>query len=215
MKLRITNYEPTPGRGPSSLLEWPGREGGRRNQLRKSAAILVLAGVLTGLSGCSLIASLFGLSGGYSFSGASIPANATTFSVAYIPNNTAEFPTLSNALTEGLRDRFIRQTRLNMVPEEGDLAFEGDISLAVEAPAAIAAADGNTDAGSVSNRMTITVQMMFTNVLQPELSFANRQTFTAYVDYPVGQRPGIDGQLVEQLVEMLVEDIFNAAVAQW
>ena len=192
IKLRITNY-----------------------RLRKAAAALALAGVLTGLSGCSFIAPLFGLSGGYSFSGASIPANATTFSVAYIPNNTAEFPTLSNALTEGLRDRFIRQTRLSQVPEGGDLAFEGDITLAVEAPAAIAAADGTNDAGSVSNRMTITVQMMFTNVLQPELSFANRQTFTAYVDYGVEDRPGADNQLVEQLVEILVENIFNAAVAQW
>ena len=191
MKLRITNY------------------------FRNMAAMVVLAGMLAGLAGCSHIASLFGLSGTYSFSGASIPDAATTFSVAYIPNNTADFPTLANALTEGLRDRFIRQTKLTQIPEGGDLAFEGDITSAVESMAAIGASEGNADAGASSYRMTVTVQIMFTNAILPELSFENRQTFTANVDYQAGERPGIDGVLVEQLVEILVDNIFNAAVAQW
>ncbi len=182
---------------------------------KKTAVALMLAGLLVGLSGCSHIASLLGLNGTYSFSGASIPDAATTFSVTYIPNNTAEFPTLANALTEGLRDRFIRQTRLTMVPEGGDLAFEGDIISAVEAPSAIGAAgDGQTE-GAISNRMTVTVQVMFTNTVQPELSFTGRQSFSAYVDYSVDARPGADNQLVDELVETLVENIFNAAVAQW
>lgn len=184
------------------------------HKLRKIFICIALTGMLAALTGCGFIAPLFGLNGGYSFTGANIPAAATTFSVAYIPNNTAEFPTLANALTEGLRDRFIRQTRLSQVPEGGDLAFEGDITMAVEAPAAIGASDGQTDAGSITNRMTVTVQILFTNVLQPELSFPNRQTFTAYVDYPVTARPGADNALVDELVTTLVENIFNAAVAQ-
>jgi hypothetical protein len=175
----------------------------------------VLVSALTSLTGCSYIASLFGLSGTYSFSGASIPDAATTFSVAYMPNNTAEFPTLANALTEALRDRFIRQTRLTMMQEGGDLAFEGDIISAVEAPAAIGAAGDGQVEGAISNRMTVTVQVMFTNLIQPELSFPNRQSFSAYVDYPIDARPGADNQLVDDLVEKLVENIFNAAVAQW
>ncbi len=107
--------------------------------LLKIFASLVLLATAT-LTGCSHIASLFGLSGTYSFTGASIPDAATTFSVAYIPNNAAELPTLSTALTEGLRDRFVRQTRLSQVPENGDLAFEGEITSVTEAPASIGAA---------------------------------------------------------------------------
>ncbi len=183
--------------------------------IRNSIYGVVVAVALAGLTGCSYIASVFGLSGTYSFSGASIPDAATTFSVAYIANNTPEFPTLATALTEGLRDRFIRQTRLSMVPEGGHLAFEGDIVTAVEAPATIEAAGNGQDAGATRNRMTITVQMMFTNEVQPELSFTNRQSFSAYVDYDINSRPGADNQLVEELVETLVENIFNAAVAQW
>ena len=64
----------------------------------------------------------------YNLSGGSIPPEAKTFSVAYFPNNAPMVaPTLSNALTEGLRDKFSRQTRLQQVDEGGDFAFEGEI----------------------------------------------------------------------------------------
>ena len=64
----------------------------------------------------------------YNLSGGSIPPEAKTFSVAYFPNNAPMVaPTLSNALTEGLRDKFSRQTRLQQVEEGGDFAFEGDL----------------------------------------------------------------------------------------
>ena len=64
----------------------------------------------------------------YSFSGASIPATAKTVSIAYFPNNAAMVaPILSSTLTEALKDRFSRQTRLQQVPDGGDLAFEGEI----------------------------------------------------------------------------------------
>ena len=56
--------------------------------------------------------------GGYSFSGASIPEAAKTFSVAYFPNNAPMVsPTLSTMLTESLKDKFSRQTKLQMVEE--------------------------------------------------------------------------------------------------
>jgi hypothetical protein len=159
---------------------------------------------------------LFGLSGKYSFTGASIPDAANTFSIAYIPNNAAGLPSLSTALSEGLRERFVRQTRLEQVPEGGDLAFEGDIISIVEAPVAIGAAEGNQDAGATTNRVTVTVQILFTNVIQPEWSFESRQSFDAYYDYPTSQMlTTIEDQAVQELVDILVEDIFNAAVAQW
>ncbi len=185
--------------------------------LLKIFASLVLLATAT-LTGCSHIASLFGLSGTYSFTGASIPDAATTFSVAYIPNNTSDMVSLSTALTEGLRDRFVRQTRLEQVSEGGDLAFEGDITSIVQAPVAIGAAEGNQDAQASSNRITVTVQMLFTNVIQPELSFQNRQTFTAFFDFDVSQGQTLsdyENEAIEEIVPILVEDIFNAAVAQW
>jgi hypothetical protein len=176
----------------------------------------MLLGVTTLLTGCFI----FGLSGGYSFTGASIPANAETFSVAYIPNNAANVSAmLSNALTEGLRDRFSRQTRLTMIPEEGDLAFEGEIISDVEEPTAIgaASADGGVGAQAVMNRVTVTVRIRFVNTLQPELSFAEGKTFSAYADFDAinNTRMTVESTLIDEIVATLVDNIFNAAVAQW
>ena len=67
-------------------------------------AIVVAAGLL--LAGC-------GYKVNYSLSGASIPPDAKTFSVAYFPNNAPMVaPILSSTLTDALRDKFTRQTRL-------------------------------------------------------------------------------------------------------
>ena len=75
-------------------------------------AIVVAAGLL--LAGC-------GYKVNYSLSGASIPPDAKTFSVAYFPNNAPMVaPILSSTLTDALRDKFTRQTRLTQVDEGGD-----------------------------------------------------------------------------------------------
>ncbi len=81
---------------------------------------------------------------------------------------------------------------------------------------AIGAADENKPAQASGYRITVTVQMLFTNAIQPELSFENRQSFSAQYDFDVsdGSRPS-DDVMVQELVSILVEDIFNAAVAQW
>lgn len=79
-----------------------------------TAAICIAACALTG---CKVT---------YSLSGASIPANAKTVSIPYFPNNaTLVSPTLSSTLTDELQTRFTNQTKLELVPENGDLAFEG------------------------------------------------------------------------------------------
>ena len=65
----------------------------------------------------------------YSLNGASIPANAKSISVSYF-NNQANMinPNLSSTFTEKLKDIFIQQTNLNLIEENGDLAFSGFVS---------------------------------------------------------------------------------------
>ena len=64
----------------------------------------------------------------YSLSGASIPPDAKTFSVAYFPNNAPMVaPVLSATLTDELTQRFASRTSLVQVDEGGDFAFEGEI----------------------------------------------------------------------------------------
>ena len=62
---------------------------------------------------CAALLTGCGVAIKYSLSGASIPPDARTFSVAYFPNNaTMVAPILSSTLTDALVDMFTRRTRL-------------------------------------------------------------------------------------------------------
>ncbi len=148
--------------------------------------------------------------GGYSFSGASIPEAAKTFSVAYFPNNAPMVsPTLSTMLTESLKDKFSRQTKLQMVEEGGDFAFEGEITGYSSTTASV-----SSDNYAQLNRLTITVRVEFTNVVEPQNSFT--QSFSQFADYDSQQLlTDIQSELDQQIVDQLVTDIFMAAAANW
>ena len=147
----------------------------------------------------------------YSLSGASIPPDAKTFSVAYFPNNAAMVtPMLSTTLTEALTDKFSRSTRLTQIPEGGDFAFEGEIVGYTSATASVSSNDY-----ALQNRLTITIRVRFTNQVDEKASFNNR-TFSAYADYDSTRLlTEVEGALITEIVEQLVTDIFMAAASNW
>lgn len=165
--------------------------------------ILFLSAVAALLCGC-------GVSIKYSLSGASIPPDAKTFSVAYFPNNaTMVSPILSSTLTEALVDIFSRRTRLQQVDEGGDFAFEGEITNYTSVTASV-----SSDDYALLNRLTITVKVRFTNVLDESMSF--NRTFSAYEDYDSTQLlTEVEGRLIPEIVDKLVTDIFMAAASNW
>lgn len=146
----------------------------------------------------------------YSLSGASIPPDAKTFSVAYFPNNAPMVaPILSSTLTDALADKFSRQTRLMQVPEGGDFAFEGEITNYTSTTATVSSAET-----ALQNRLTITVQVRFTNALDEKKSF--NRVFSAFGDYDTN-RPlqEAESALIPEIVDQLVQDIFQAAASDW
>ena len=155
------------------------------------------------LAGCGLTIK-------YSLSGASIPPDAKTFSVAYFPNNAPMVePILSSTLTDALVDKFSRQTRLTQVDEGGDFAFEGEIT---GYSSTTASASSNDVA--LLNRLTITVKVRFTNALEPAMSF--NKSFTAFADYDSSRLlTEVAGELVPEIVDQLVNDIFQASASNW
>jgi hypothetical protein len=161
-----------------------------------------------------LVTVLIGLSmagcGVYSFTGASIPADAKTISIVYFVNN-AQYvePSLSQSLTDALRDRFQSQTSLDFVKEGGDLQLEGAITEYSTKPIAI---QGNETAAL--NRLTVTVKVKYTNLIDPTKDFETQ--FTRFEDYPSNQDlSAVKGQLIGLINEALVDDIFNKAVVNW
>ena len=164
-------------------------------------AIVVAAGLL--LAGC-------GYKVNYSLSGASIPPDAKTFSVAYFPNNAPMVaPILSSTLTDALRDKFTRQTRLTQVDEGGDFAFEGEIINYTSTTASV-----SSDDYALLNRLTFTIKVRFTNALDEKQSW--NRTFTAYEDYESTRLlTEVEGELIPQIVDKLVTDIFQASASNW
>ncbi len=146
----------------------------------------------------------------YSLSGASIPPAAKTFSVAYFPNNaTMVSPMLSSTLTEALVDMFSQRTRLTQVDEGGDFAFEGEIINYTSVTASV-----SSDDYALLNRLTITVRVRFTNAIDEKASWS--QTFSAYEDYDSTKLlTEVEGELIPQIVEKIVTDIFQASASNW
>jgi len=169
--------------------------------------LLILAAAAVSM----LIPSGCGVAVKYSLSGASIPPDAKTFSVAYFPNNaTMVSPILSSTLTDALVDMFSRRTRLQQVEEGGDFAFEGEIINYTSTTASV-----SSDDYALLNRLTITVRVRFTNAIDESASFAGK-TFTAYEDYDSTKLlTEVEGELIPQIVDKLVTDIFQATASNW
>ncbi len=154
-----------------------------------------------------------GFTVGYTLSGASIPPDAKTFSVAYFPNNaTMVAPILSSTMTDELKDMFLKRTRLTQVSEGGDFAFEGEITNYTSTTASVTAGTTN-DYGSL-NRLTITVRVRFTNAVDETASFA--RTFSAFSDYEsTSLLTEVEGDLIPEIVSQIVDDIFQASASNW
>ena len=148
--------------------------------------------------------------GGYSFTGASIPPEAKTISVATFPNYAATVnPQLSQKLTDDLIQMFSSQTTLDVTNDDGDLQLSGEITGYDTRASALSASD------EVSmNRLTITVKVKFVNTKDPDADF--EQSFSRYRDYAATQDfSSVESTLMGEIVTELCEDIFNKAVVNW
>lgn len=147
---------------------------------------------------------------GYKLSGASI-GELKTISVQFFENNaTLVVPYLSQDFTEELKNRIRNQTPLSIVRAEGDANLEGRITDYSIRPVAI---QGNERAGL--SRLSITVNVKYTNALKPEQSF--EQSFTRFQDLDL-TRQSLQVQeraLIPAINKLLAEDIFNRAFANW
>ncbi len=156
------------------------------------------------------LVSFLGCKVSYSTSGASITEEMKTISVQYFPNRADIVnPALSSEFTESLKDKFISQTKLEMMSDGGDLNFEGEISQYSTRPAAI-----RGDETASLTRLTIGIRVVFTNEKDPSKSFESN--FSHYEDFDASQSlDQVEAELVPQILEKIIEDIFNRAVVNW
>ena len=152
----------------------------------------------------------FSACGIYTFSGTSIQPDVNTIAINYFEYKAMRVnPNLANELTEALRNQFRRMTRLEQVDEDGDMDLSGEITGYDISPAAVTANDV-----AARNKLTITVKVAFSNRKYPEDDF--NKSFSAFAEYDsMNPIDAVESSLCAEIVDKLVEDIFNASVAQW
>ncbi|MBQ9296002.1 MAG: LptE family protein [Paludibacteraceae bacterium] len=147
----------------------------------------------------------------YKFNGANIDYQTThSISIADFPNNAAMVnPTLSNNLSEGIRDLYQRQTRLQILRKGGDLELEGAIVGYDISQGAI-----STDSYASESKLTIRVTVHFTNNIHPEESFD--KTYTAYQTFDASRLlTDVQDELCAIMIKEIAENIYNDTVAKW
>lgn len=162
--------------------------------------------ILTAIFSAMLLTSC----GIYSFSGTSIEPDVNTISIEYFQYKALTVnPTLSNDITEALKNRYRRMTRLEQVETDADMELTGEITNYVVSAQAITANEQ-----AAKNRLTVTVKIEFVNNKHPETNVT--QTFSEYSEFDSATSlASVESTVCAEIVEKLVEDIFNATVAQW
>lgn len=166
----------------------------------KKIWILSLIGLL--VTACSI---------SYKFNGASIDyTKVKTITIKDFPNQAPlVYPPLSQNFTEALKDIYTRQTRLQLVYNNGDLDLEGEITGYELTPMAV-----KEDAYASQTKLTITVRVRYSNRVNPDEDF--EQSFSAYREFDANQMlQDVQDELCEEIVEELVDQIYNATVANW
>ncbi len=147
----------------------------------------------------------------YSFTGASIPPEVKTIRIEQFPNNAPLInPTLSQEITDALRQKFQSQTSLIIVNQGGDLVIEGEVFEYNTRPASI-----QSDDIAALNRLTISIRVTYTNTIDETQSFSDER-FSRYEDYDSTEDLiTVAETLVPVITEYLVEDVFNKTVVNW
>lgn len=165
----------------------------------KQYIILVLS-VMT-LTGCTI---------SYKFNGASIDYSKTkSITINEFPNQAAlVYTPLTIQFNEALTTMFAQQTRLNIIRRGGDFTLEGAITGYQLAATAI-----GSDSRASENKLTMTVQIHFVNNVTGEeidQSFSSFRTFSSS-----STLNDVQDALITEMIEEVVDQIFNATVANW
>ena len=158
----------------------------------------------------SISTLLFIACGAYSFTGGNT-GDAKTLQIDFFQNQASLVePALTQKFTNDFQDLFTRQTNLTLTNSNGDLHFSGEITGFRVTPMS-----GTSAQTAAQNRLTVTVNVRFVNKLEEKDDF--EKSFSFYSDFEANSQ--LSGSVLEnaldEIVERITQDIFNASVAKW
>lgn len=164
--------------------------------------ILLLLLLLSSVSSCRM---------SYSFRGTSIDYDVTkTLQIAHFVNQAPlVYPPLEQRFNEEMKDMFTRNTRLQLVNQNGDMEIEGEIVGYELTPMAV-----QQDAFASETKLTMTVRMRFRNnkTDAPEIE----ERISANRTFPSDQLfDSVQDELLKELITEIIDQIFNATMSNW
>lgn len=148
---------------------------------------------------------------GYKFNGASIDYTQTkTIQIAEFQNRSSYvWGPMASMFNNRLRDQFADHTKLIQVKRNGDLCLDGEITQYSQRNKSI-----SSDGHSAQTELSMTVNVRFTNTKKHSEDFERQ--FTATATYETTQSlNAVQEELVTQMTRDIVDQIFNATVANW
>ena len=148
---------------------------------------------------------------GYKFNGASIDYTQTkTIQIAEFQNRSSYvWGPMASMFNNRLRDQFADHTKLIQVKRNGDLRLDGEITQYSQRNKSI-----SSDGHSAQTELSMTVNVRFTNTKKHSEDFERQ--FTATATYETTQSlNAVQEELVTQMTRDIVDQIFNATVANW
>ena len=169
---------------------------------RQIAGFLSLTAVAVTLTACSV---------SYSFNGASIDYSKTkSIEIKDFPiRSTYVWGPMGPMFNNALKDAYANHTHLQQVKKGGDMKIEGEITQYSQRNKGV-----SSEGHSNMTELSITVNVRFTNTKKHEDDF--EKSFTASQSYETTKSlSSVQEELVQQITKDLVDQIFNATVANW
>lgn len=160
----------------------------------------------------ALLVCCMAAAGCYSFRGISIDPNVNTFFIQNFEVSAASAPpTLAVNFTERLKDKIRNETRLGLKSTDPDIEFTGKVRDFRVVP--VAPQPGQLVA---LNRLEIVLDVMYTDHKNESKSWISSRPFQHFAEFPNDKDLlSIQDQLVSQIFDQILEDIFNATFNDW
>ena len=158
-----------------------------------------------------LILMLSGCVISYKFNGASINYDIIkSINLSNFPNRSVyQWGPMEGMFNNALSDKYATQTKLQLVSRGGDLLLSGEITAYDQVNKSI-----SSDGYSSMMQLKMTVKASFENTKNPSEDFERQ--FSASREFDASQQLNdVQEELVTQIIDEIVEQIFNATVANW
>lgn len=147
----------------------------------------------------------------YKFNGASIDYTKTkTITLVDFPNRCSYvWGPMAPLFNNALKDEFANHTHLSQVKRNGDMKIEGEITQYSQRNKSV-----SSEGYSAQTELSMTVNVRFTNNANHQEDFERQ--FTASQVYETTKNlNSVQEELVTEMVKDIVNQIFNATVANW